>query len=435
MSIPLDRLYYYIESIAKEIRGDDVLIYRFWPHGSKKIEDLSFLNNDRNNFEHINMSPIIHCNDQEPLDYERYTNSSHKSLCNIEIKQEFEKHNLDWPDYNLRINVINVYDYSLLIHSEQRSTEVQKYQSNFFVPVYYWSHAVIARDWFRYAQHQTQFKRTDLQDFLIYNRAWSGTRDYRIKFADLLIDYNLVKHCKTSFNSADPETNINYQQHNFSNPKWIPSNSIEQYFKPTAATACSSADFDLGDYCSTRFEVVLETLFDDSRLHLTEKSLRPIACGQPFILVATHGSLAYLRSYGFQTFNGIIDESYDLIEDPCQRLVAVVQEMQRIANWTESEKQQNSIELEKITQHNRTHFFSDEFSESVENELRYNLRSALDTLENKNTSNNYFALRKQIMSIPKFREELLVNNKHRTRQQLAEMVKKARQYHKKSINK
>jgi hypothetical protein len=124
-----------------------------------------------------------------------------------------------------------------------------------------------------------------------------------------------------------------------------------------------------------------------------------------------------------------------LIEDPCQRLVAVVQEMQRIANWTESEKQQNSIELEKITQHNRTHFFSDEFSESVENELRYNLRSALDTLENKNTSNNYFALRKQIMSIPKFREELLVNNKHRTRQQLAEMVKKARQYHKKSINK
>jgi hypothetical protein len=33
MSIPLDRLYHYIENIAKEIRGDDVLIYRFYPHG------------------------------------------------------------------------------------------------------------------------------------------------------------------------------------------------------------------------------------------------------------------------------------------------------------------------------------------------------------------------------------------------------------------
>ena len=40
MSIPLDRLYHYIESIAKDIRGDDVIIYRFYPHGSKKIEDL-----------------------------------------------------------------------------------------------------------------------------------------------------------------------------------------------------------------------------------------------------------------------------------------------------------------------------------------------------------------------------------------------------------
>ena len=45
MSIPLDRLYHYIESIAKEIRGDDVLIYRFFPHGSKNINDLNCTKN------------------------------------------------------------------------------------------------------------------------------------------------------------------------------------------------------------------------------------------------------------------------------------------------------------------------------------------------------------------------------------------------------
>jgi hypothetical protein len=69
---------------------------------------------------------------------------------------------------------------------------------------------------------------------------------------------------------------------------------------------------------------VLETLFDDHRWHLTEKSLRPIACGKPFVLMATPGSLQYLRQYGFKTFDGLIDETYDSIQNPKQRLQAVL---------------------------------------------------------------------------------------------------------------
>jgi len=435
MSIPLDRLYHYIENIAKEVRGDDVLIYRFWPHGSKKIEDFSFLDSDREKFENYTMNPLIHCNDQEPLDYSAYTNSAQNSIFNLFCKLQFEEHGFKWPDYNFRTNLVNVYDYSLLLHSEQRSSEVQKYQSNFFIPVYYWCHAIIAKDWFRYAEHQAQCKHTHLKDFLIYNRAWCGTREYRIKFADLLIEYDLVTHCKTSFNSVEPELNIDYKQHIFLNSKWRPNNFIEKYFDSTSVSASSSADFDLDDYSSTRFEVVLETLFDDSRLQLTEKSLRPIAVGQPFILAATHGSLEYLRSYGFQTFSDVINESYDLIEDPYDRLIAIVQEMKRISNWTNVEKQQNLIKLQQITQHNRRHFFSNKFSELIDNELRCNLHIAFETLENKNTSNNYFTMRKQLMSIMSLREKMLSNNKVRSRQDIAKMVKKARYYYKKSINK
>jgi hypothetical protein len=37
MSIPLERLYHYIEDVAEEIFNDRVLIYRFSPDGSKKI--------------------------------------------------------------------------------------------------------------------------------------------------------------------------------------------------------------------------------------------------------------------------------------------------------------------------------------------------------------------------------------------------------------
>ena len=42
MSIPLDRLYQYIDNIVKEITNN-VLIYRFYPHGSKNFDDLGEL--------------------------------------------------------------------------------------------------------------------------------------------------------------------------------------------------------------------------------------------------------------------------------------------------------------------------------------------------------------------------------------------------------
>ena len=48
MNIPLDRLYHYIRDIAKEIYGDRIIIYRFWPHGSKNINDLNNLNEGNN---------------------------------------------------------------------------------------------------------------------------------------------------------------------------------------------------------------------------------------------------------------------------------------------------------------------------------------------------------------------------------------------------
>ena len=69
MSIPLDRLYHYIESVAQDIYGDTV-IYRFYPHGSKNLEDLNSLNYI--NWPIASLFPHIYCNDQEPLNYDYY---------------------------------------------------------------------------------------------------------------------------------------------------------------------------------------------------------------------------------------------------------------------------------------------------------------------------------------------------------------------------
>ena len=71
MNIPLDRLYQYIENIAKQICDDRVIIYRFWPHGSKNINDLSNLYSS-DTWVDKNIFPLLWCHDQEPLNFEHY---------------------------------------------------------------------------------------------------------------------------------------------------------------------------------------------------------------------------------------------------------------------------------------------------------------------------------------------------------------------------
>jgi hypothetical protein len=160
-----------------------------------------------------------------------------------------------------------------------------------------------------------------------------------------------------------------------------------------------SADFDLPDYESTDIEVVLETLFDDNRLHLTEKSLRPIALGQPFILAGTPGSLQYLRSYGFKTFGHLWDEQYDLESDPDYRLVKITNLMRQIANWTPEVKETKLAEAQAVTEYNRKHFFSLEFFNKLRQELKDNLTAAFDKLDNENTSQEWLTSRSRMQAI------------------------------------
>ena len=431
MSIPLDRLYHYIHDIAEQIRSDYVLIYRFYPYGSKNIEDLDLLD-DKNDRQVIYYPtyPQIYCNDQEPLDYNFYQLSNYSHYSNW-VKTTYGITLTHPPLQNLRIHLYNIYDKCLLLHSERRSLNVRKYKDSHFIPVYYWAHAIIALDWFRYAKHVDIKPNTIQKQFLIYNRAWAGTREYRLKFVELLQKHNLVDNCQTSFNPVDPEHNVEYTTHIFKNIAFKPDN-IQDTFPVTTAPSQSSADFTIEDYANTKFEVVLETLFDDERIQLTEKILRPIACGHPFILASTKGSLEYLREYGFKTFDGIIDETYDTEEDPVKRLHLIIDAMKTITTWTEEEQILNWAKINEITKYNKQHFFSDEFANSIVNELKYNLRSAFAELEETNTGKTFFKFRKAMRKIPvlsKIRREERKTNIPAA----VNMLLKARSYYKRYL--
>lgn len=385
MSIPLDRLYDHLYNICNR----DIIIYRWLVHGSKKLEDLNYLHQHKSP-KKILTTPIAIMHDQEPLQFDLWSAIDYHRRRMQKGYVNNNDINDPWLDkLGLRNAVAraNFYDRTLIVHSERNSDQVKIYQDNGFEPVYYWSHAIIALDWFRYAKHDSVLKfniKNIKTDFLIYNRAWCGTREYRLKFINLLINQGLHPYCQTSFKTVD--NGIHYTAHKFKNPLLsIDRNDIETLIPENNHLSCASADYNSLDYTTSAIEVVLETLFDDTRNHLTEKTLRPIAVGKPFILVSTPGSLKYLRSYGFKTFDGLINEDYDNINDPLERLKFIINEMQRIRNLPLNEKFQLWKDLHAIADYNKKLFFSENFINSIEQELKENLDHALDKLKNYRT--------------------------------------------------
>ena len=393
MSVPLDRLYNYLDSLCNH----DILIYRFYPHGSKKLDDLRPLSDDIHNRDGWPrfLKPGAICHDQEPLFFDQYSNDD---MLNCFLRNTTVKIS---PDILGRVkSAINsqhlgcmldsqysVHDKTLLIHSEKNSTNLDQYVQAGFIGVYWWAHAAIACDWFRYAQHDPEleinFDAID-KDFLIYNRAWSGTREYRLKFSELVVNSNLQMHSVMRFNT-ESEGN-NYQTFTPVNTVFkIQRTDLENHFDPCVVDATASADYTNNDYQHTAIEVVLETLFDDTRLHLTEKSLRPIACGRPFVLAATPGSLAYLRSYGFKTFDGYIDETYDSVQDPLERLGHIVNEMKRISQLSPDQKRQLWQNIYAIADYNKKLFFDQSWQQSIFSEFVINAESALALAEHNKT--------------------------------------------------
>ena len=79
-------------------------------------------------------------------------------------------------------------------------------------------------------------------------------------------------------------------------------------------------------YDKSCFEVVCETYgeeINDDSFYVTEKICKPILMKHPFVVVGNKHYLKNLRSIGFKTFDSLIDESYDTLDDHRQRAEAI----------------------------------------------------------------------------------------------------------------
>jgi hypothetical protein len=374
MSVPTHNLYDFVHLLTKK----QYILFYYYTFGSRDLHDVfshqanlhhvkgpmgiatqdllisKFLPPDQISLETIHKTqPIIFCHDQEPLNFDLYLDggdyvTQFRRTCTL--KNELNE-NLYFKNSNLRwVARTSIQKSWTLLHSELNSDELSRYESTGkFTGAYWWSHAIIARDWYRFAEHDnTLVPDSDpTQLFLMYCRDTSGSREYRKEFLQLLEQQSLLADCQIeSFNGVKVDSN-------------------------------ASAIYDVHDHNSTAISVVLETVFD-KRIHLTEKILRPIACGHPFILAAGPGSLRVLRNYGFHTFTGYINESYDDIHDSSERLAAIAQEMKRIQQLKPEQKKSLFDVCRNIASYNQKRLFSKEFFNQVCSELETNVAVAQD---------------------------------------------------------
>ena len=101
----------------------------------------------------------------------------------------------------------------------------------------------------------------------------------------------------------------------------------------------SKTYFNLVTECGLQPKSVSNSIKGDG-CFITEKTCKALIT-EPFIVVGNYGILKYLKELNFETYPELFDESYDLIENPKDRLEFILDEVERLCNM-------NKNELEKI---------------------------------------------------------------------------------------
>lgn len=107
-------------------------------------------------------------------------------------------------------------------------------------------------------------------------------------------------------------------------------------------------------YASAVVESVVRPASKYTPVFITEKTTKPLAFWHPFIVYGNRGTLRTLRTWGFETYNNLWDESYDEIVDVAARRSAVASLINNI------EITAHDTETLRRLEHNHDLFFDTE---------------------------------------------------------------------------
>jgi hypothetical protein len=294
---------------------------------------------------------------------------------NIHTATFDEVHNVRNPDLHYRYQNIGV-----ICTSERDSDTVDAICKKYnWKSLYYFFHGWAALDWYRGYDKTFLIRpwteRTISKTFLAPNRIVAGERQHRLEMLYHIFKNNMT-HNHISCPAVCPVENISIQD--AVQPLAKKYTDIESVFAAQLLPVNFAGETDhpmhscwlslFDESAESLLYLVTETVATGKRLHLTEKTFKPIAMGMPFIIVGTKGSLEYLRSYGFRTFEGIWDESYDQAEDDV-RIERIASLLRSLDELSAEAKQELFEAAHEVIEHNWNHFYGGGFEAVLWTEL------------------------------------------------------------------
>jgi len=276
------------------------------------------------------------------------------------------------------------WSFKMLANSEHSALKDKILQDTGYLDWYYFFHGFAALDWF----HDGQYFDHDIpwsKSYISLNRLCTNDRSYRLNLvarfsASGILDQGHVSlHLDTADQgSVQQELTDENSRLSDASKKLIATHVDRSLYLDHWGNTSGNISADFGDqefelWKSGLWHVVTETVFYHHKQHLTEKIFKPIVAQRPFILAGAPGNLAYLRSYGFKTFDTWIDESYDQILDSDLRLQAIVDQVKKICALTPSQLRSMHRDMQAVLQHNFDHFYR-EFRKIIVEELVNNFQ-------------------------------------------------------------
>ena len=183
-------------------------------------------------------------------------------------------------------------------------------------------------------------------DYLIEKGDWSFSGQQNFSKTD---EYkNAVRNLSLK-NRVQVEELLDKGQYNLKSEESVAFNNINAW-----------TDENYTHHLNSYFDICFESFFysESEAISLTEKIFKPIINFQPFIYVATKGSLQILRDLGFKTFEPFVDESYDQEPNNDKRLFMAYEQIKKLCLLPKKELHDLYWRMEEILIHNHQHLLN-----------------------------------------------------------------------------
>ena len=228
--------------------------------------------------------------------------------------------------------------------------------------------SMFQQNWPRVYERPIAYEPVDDRDlYVTYNR---GERRHRTLLVCELFYHGLDHRGLISYH--DPRRGTAWHVNRYDRPDLLPT----ARYLDSLPREQFQLDYDLGKvtpvfelteqhHGRTLINVVTETLTEavmqqlngqpaaQVPLFFTEKTWKPIAIGQPWMIISTQGHLAKMKEWGYQSFDRWWSEEYDTVADVDTKLMLIIKELSRLNQLSRQQLIQLRAEMQPTLEHNQ----------------------------------------------------------------------------------